>query len=322
MTFLLLSISLFLYFTFDTNFCGISRKQLFSNFKVEEIVNLSALRFGLFKGAISPTCIITFRNLQPNNEPLTYICPKPELSDEDNYRLIIEPQNISFVYQDEAQSTSYIWATLMWGGRRDANLINSLIRRPNLKSLNKEGILIKREGIIRGDRKKEQFDILDRPILENPDFPDNTFLFLDPSILPINSDPKTHSKESTDLSAFALPQIIIKQSWKKKNKRFQAVIVNSEKDAVLCSQSYITVHASKQYAGKLKAVCLTLISKLAVYYLLLSSGRFASFIPELAVDDLMQVPIPDDFRVMTKHLENIDENEIDERIYNTKFLNT
>jgi len=292
------------------------RYQLFSEFKVEEIVNLSALRFGLFRDAISPTCIITFRNLQPNNEPLTYICPKPELSDEDNYRLAIEPQNISFVYRGEAQSAPYIWATLMWGGRRDVSFIKSLIRLPNLKSLNEKGVLIKREGIIRGDRKKEQLEILGRPILENPDFPNDIFLLLNPSILPINSDPKTHSRESTDLSAFALPQIIIKQSWKKRDKRFQAVIVNSEKEPVLCSQSYLTVHASKQHSENLKAICLTVISKLAVYYLLLSSGRFASFIPELTVDDLMQLPIPEDSGVVIKNIENIDENEVDERIYN------
>jgi type I restriction-modification system DNA methylase subunit len=74
------------------------RHQLFSEFKVEEIVNLSALRFGLFRDAISPTCIITFRNLQPDGESIIYICPKPELTDEDNYRLVIEPQNISYVY--------------------------------------------------------------------------------------------------------------------------------------------------------------------------------------------------------------------------------
>ena len=84
------------------------------------------MRFGLFKDAISPTCIITLRNSQPDNEPLTYICPKPELSNEDNYRLVIEPQDISFVYPYEAQSFPSIWATLMWGGRRDLAFIEPI----------------------------------------------------------------------------------------------------------------------------------------------------------------------------------------------------
>jgi hypothetical protein len=204
---------------------------------------------------------------------------------------------------------------LMWGGRRDISLIKNLSNLPNLQSLNREGIFKKREGIIRGDRKKEQLKTLGRPILEKPDFPDNFFLFLDPSILPINTDPETDSRASTDFSAFELPQVIIKQSWKKKDKRFQAAIINSKENAILCSQSYITVHASKKYSGRLTAACLTFVSKLAVYYLLLSSGRFASFIPELTVDDLMQVPIPEDYSGMIKHLKKIDEQEVDKRVY-------
>lgn len=85
------------------------RAKLFSEFKVEEIVNLSALRFGLFKDAISPACIITLSSLPPDGAPLTYICPKPVFSNEDYYHLVIEPNDINIVYPHEAAVNSLVW---------------------------------------------------------------------------------------------------------------------------------------------------------------------------------------------------------------------
>lgn len=78
------------------------RARLFSEFKIEEIVNLSALRFGLFKDAISPACIITMSTMPPDGEPLTYICPKPVMTNEDDYHIVIEPDYINTIYPQEA----------------------------------------------------------------------------------------------------------------------------------------------------------------------------------------------------------------------------
>ena len=78
------------------------RSRLFSEFKIDEIVNLSALRFGLFKDAISPACIITMSAIPPDGEPLTYICPKPVMTNEDDYHIVIEPDYINTIYPQEA----------------------------------------------------------------------------------------------------------------------------------------------------------------------------------------------------------------------------
>lgn len=292
------------------------RKQLFSNFKIEEIVNLSALRFGLFKDAISPACIITVRNTSPDEEPLLYICPKPGYSNEDGYRVLIETQDINVIYPEESIDINnyFIWSALMWGGRRDLELIQDLNRASNFEKLEKAGIVVKRQGIIRGDRKKVQNIIVDKKILDQDQFPNGTFLFLDSESLPTNFDPETDLKSSTDFSAFALPQLIIKQSWQKKRKRFQAAIVKSDNDeAILCSKSYITVHTSEENYKVLEAACLTYISKLAVYYLLLSSGRFATFNQETNVGDLLRVPIPEITEVMAQDVKKMD--DIDPIIY-------
>jgi hypothetical protein len=58
-----------------------------------------------------------------------------------------------------------------------------------------------------GNRNKRQEVILGRRRLWKAQFPVNTFLELNSKDLPINDDPMTHSKDSTDFSAFELSQL-------------------------------------------------------------------------------------------------------------------
>ena len=271
------------------------RDLLFTEFKIEEVVNLSALRFGLFKDAISPTCIITLRITEMDNEPLTYICPKPSLMGEDDYRIIIEPQDINSIYPDEINRTPFVWATLMWGSRRDLSLMEKLATKESFEKLLAKKIAQSCQGIVRGDRQKEQAQLLNKRILESSDFPDGTFIFLEDENLPINYDPNTHSKGSTTFSGFERPQILIKQSWQANSGRFHAALVKSNlpgEQGVICSESYVSVHLPAEYLSLLEAAWLSYNSKLAVYFLLLSNGRFASYIPEVKPTDLRRVPIP------------------------------
>ena len=285
------------------------RRKLFSEFKVEEIVNLSALRFGLFQDAIAPTCIITISTNQPDGQPLSYICPKPVGSNQDDYRIVIEPDDINLIYAQEAIADSLVWTALMWGGRRDLALVRRLSREKNIEKLENEGIVVKRQGIIRGDRKKSQKHIIGRRILNSARFPNNTFLFLNIKNLPINNDPKTHSRDSTDFSAFEMPQLILKQGWQKSKGRFQAAIIQAENNeaGIICSASYISIHIPMEYFSVLESACLSYNSKLAVYYLLLSSGRFATYRPEPNVQDLLRVPIPENLKVSLNNVKNLDD---------------
>lgn len=287
------------------------RQKLFSKFKVEEIVNLSALRFGLFKNSISPSCIITVSNTHPDGEPLSYICPKPIRTHEDDYRIIIEPQDINNVYPYEVVDDSLVWTTLMWGNRRDLALVRRLSQKENLEKFKDRGVATTRQGIIRGDRSKRQESIIGRRILETKKIPKDTLLYLKAEKLPVNTDPFTHSHDSTDYTAFEMPQMILKQSYQQDVKRFQAVLIDSEEnEGVLCSGSYISVHVSEQLKQILEVACMTYNSKLSVYYLLLSSGSFASYIPKISVEDILGVPIPDKDKVLLKNVETIEDIDL------------
>ena len=270
------------------------RNNLLSAFCVEEIVNLSILRFGLFKDAISPTCVITLSVQKPTGEPITYICPKPNSNHEDNYYIRIDPQDINEIYLQEAIRQPFIWTALMWGGRRDLNLMDILSRHENLAKNELNGFVKTRQGVIPGDRGKRQDEILGRRRLWKAEFPENTFLKLNPEDLPINDDPMAHSRDSTDFSAFEIPQLILKQSWQASIGRFQAAIVDSDdqtNQGIICSDSCVSVHTTKSNIDILEIACLIYNSKLTVYYLFLSNGFFASYRPKVTVRDLLSVPI-------------------------------
>jgi hypothetical protein len=289
------------------------RERLFSIFKVEQIVNLSTLRFELFENATSPPCIVTLRPTESDDEPLIYISPKrirpaggAEVSDS-QYSVVIEPQDISLIWPDEAISQQFVWTALAWGGRRDLDLINRLKNAENLQRLLHFKRINCREGISRGEI--DYHEILQRHILETEDFPEGTFLKLSIGDLPNNNNPKVHRR--TDLEAFNLPQLLIKQGWTKLSGRFRAVICNGNTGkGAICSQSYISVHTKSNLI--LESATLSYNSILAVYFLLLTSGRLASYRPEPLVQEMRSIPLAPHLDEMLSGLRSYE--DVDDRI--------
>lgn len=270
------------------------RQRFFNEFEVVEVVNLSTLRFGLFADAIAPSCLVTYRQGPPANNLIRYVSPKPTGTAEDQFKVVIEPHDEHLVTQSEASSDPWIWTALAWGGRRDLNLIHRLASFPTLGRLWRRGLLAKRQGVIRGDRKKRQDHIVGRRILDEAEFPKGTFLRLNGEVLDVNDDPHTHSRDSSGYEAFELPQLIVKQGWRKEHGRFEAAMVDPESvdRGILCSKSYVSFHADPQNSKLLENACVIVNSKVALYYLMLTSGRFASYRPEVNVEDLLELPVP------------------------------
>jgi hypothetical protein len=293
------------------------RKKLFSSFEVMEVVNLSALRFDLFKNAISPPCIVSLKVALPKNNSVTYVSPKqiryPEAElGETNFAIVVNPSDISTLTQLEAID-GQAWATLAWGGRRDFYFINRLKQLPSLEKLKREKVAVTRRGVLRGDRKREQQTLANRRILETEDFPADMFLSLPADDLPLNTDLETDLRASTSMEAFEYPQMILKQGWTIKHGRFRASVIEpgSTEQGVLCSRIFITVHCDDE--SVLNSAVLSYNSTLCVYFMLLTSGRLASYRPEPLVEELMRVPICVNSEV---HLDALDSyEEIDRACY-------
>lgn len=277
------------------------RKQFFISFRIEEVVNLSALRFKVFnrkthatKTSVAPSCVVTFSPLCPDNVRFPYASPKltEELADE--FEIIVEPKDVKWIYPEEVVSDADIWTVLMWGDRRDKLLVRRLESCDTLSNLG-AGIGIKtRDGICFGDRKKHQRKLLGRLMLTEDGFLADDLLYLDADKLQKNDDAYTDSRASTDFSAFVYPQLLIKKGWRTDASRFKARLTKNREDGqgILCTKSYITVHVPAEQQNVIEAACLSYNSILAVYFLFLTSGRFASYRPEPLKEELLSVPIP------------------------------
>jgi len=276
------------------------RHKLFLNFKrVENVVNLAALQ--IFQDVRVPTCVLTFRNTMPDGGAFLYECPKPLRTSEDINRITIESQDIHAIYPDDIVTEPWIWSVLMWGGNRDRALMRRLKRYPNLEELKEKKVVTSRLGIMLGNRKKRVDNLLGRKHLAGAVFPtgsERLELFLRAEQLQSVTDPYIHSKDSPNLEAFELPQLLIKTSWVKKAFRFQArlVVAPPNGKGIVCSRSFISVHLSQPQEGNtslLEACCICYNSDFANYYLLLSSGNLAFDRTEPRIEDTRRLPIPD-----------------------------
>jgi hypothetical protein len=151
------------------------------------------------------------------------------------------------------------------------------------------------------------------PLLDSQTFPKGTLMYLDAAQLNVNKDPFLYKGHSKDLSAFKLPQLILKLGWRKdKDGRFKAALVKSnvELGPVICSSIYISMHAPIEYESLLESACLSLNSIIAVYFTLLSSGRFAFYRPSPNKENLLQIPIPKCKCGVLKEIERIEDVDV------------
>jgi hypothetical protein len=265
------------------------RRKLFRTFAVDEIINLSALRFGLFEAAVSPACIVTLRPTPPDGSTVRYICPKSTRLIDDEYRIIVDPYDVHDIELEAAEKESTIWATLMWGSSRVHALVRRMESLPTLKAKKAAGEALARQGIKRGKSSKREEPGIDNMPLLGEAFPADTFKWLDSTALPRNTDIEVHRKDSTDFSAFQTPQLLVKRSWTVDASRFRAAIVPPGQPAALCTASYLSVHAD---AGLLEQLWAVYSSSFAVFWLFTHSARFSGYRPEANVEELLSVPIP------------------------------
>jgi N-6 DNA Methylase len=289
------------------------RQQFFSQFKIEEIVNFSALRFGLFSHSVSPAVSVTFLPLPADNEPITYICLKPVTTNEDSFGIIIEPHDISEIYPVDAMEDT-VWSVKMWGGNRDQELIRRLRSKKTLDKLEREEIVKIRKGIVWGDRART-IDLKNRAylLLDRPNLSSSTFPYLSVNELLAIESLHIDKDDSPDLTPFQSPQLLIKKGWTVLKKRFLALLHITDPRGVVCTQSYLSVHASSEARTWLESALLGINSRMAVYYLMLTSGRFASYRPEPLVGDFKAIPLPDPQPTILDGVKTI--SDVDRKIF-------
>ena len=273
------------------------RKQLFSEYTVDEITNLSAVRRELFNDVIGPACVIVAGREHPNPETeLYYFTPKPLRVSPEATELRIEPQDVARLTHNQAACDPVVWPALALGGNRDLQLVHRLSSFPTLSKLKRQGDVQTRMGVIPGDKKKFLSELKDKPYFEATEFPEDVFLELDANSVPRWSDPRVDEGHGVaDLMPFKTPQLLIKQSYSASSGRFRAVIIKSADPewGVVCKETYLAVRDCSSDVRYLNSICIAYNCSISVYFLFLVSSRLGHYITEVPTNELTTVPIPD-----------------------------
>lgn len=295
------------------------RRQLFQTYRVEEVVNLAALRFEVFKRkshttktSISPSCIVVLAPGRPAwSDRISYVSPKRLKPLTDEFTIVVEPQDCRTLYVHEALEDPTIWTVLMWGSPRDRALLKRLVGYPTISNPGESIEVLTRQGFIYGDRTRLQPDLDGRPLFDQITFPDGSLMYLNTDRLAPARDLRLHSKDSTNFAAFEWPQLILKKGLQKGHARFQARLAQSNRRAAaVFNDNYVSIHGPQAF---LDAACLAVNSLLAVYFLKLTSGRIAAYRPAALTNELLDIPIPYPLPPRTKKAENYE--DIDEIVY-------
>lgn len=282
------------------------RARLFGSARAVEVNNFSALRFGFFSKSVGPCCVLYLSNSAPLTDDLiTYLSPKQAGID----YIQVEPADWQQVFLHEALTIPWIWTALTWGERRNVELLKRFLGEPTIDSFVTLKKLSTREGVIRGNRSHRDPLPAGRKFLKEMD--KAPLLPIHADALPDNLDLEHHSGDSSDYAAFSFPQLLIKQSWVATARRFSAKLVVSgkQKEGILCSDSYVSVHGEKELLSR---IWMVFNSRFAVWWQLLRSGQFSSYIPKPLELELRQVPIP---ALPLRHEPLVTFDEIDDAVY-------
>jgi len=273
------------------------REQFFSTNVVKTIINLSALRHILFSkqnkvngqkseksGAIGPGAAVIFSPGEPDDHSIFYCSPKPDYSPQDDWLLIIEPQDIAYVPNDEAIENDIIWKVAMWGTPRDYELIKRLSGFPNLgKICDKKG-WIHGEGFIVGNRKYEDLELFRKPYVDVRKLQRFT---IDEKSLPVNQEKHYNRWAKTKKEIFYGPHLLIKQSPKAGVGLIAALL---RKDAVF-KDAIVGIHGNESDLNELAACCLFINTNIALYYEMLTARQWLVERDAFQKEEIMDIPM-------------------------------
>ena len=138
-----------------------TRQILLKETRIEKIIEMSAVRKLIFKNAIAPASIITFRkdNTEYLNNNIKYISFKPNIFFELFNIIAVEKNDIKYVSQDFLLENDWAWKTILYGTSFDIKIIQDLKRNyDTLEKTIKDNNFIQQTGIAINSKEKEKKD--------------------------------------------------------------------------------------------------------------------------------------------------------------------
>jgi len=263
------------------------RKQFISKFNVKTIINFSALRHGLFSEAVGPGAAVIFSPDGRDWRSIFYCSPKPSYSPQDDWLLIIEPQDIAHIPKDEAIENDIIWKVAMWGTPRDYELIKRLSRHPSIGGICEKKDLKYGKGFIIRNGKHYVPELFGKPYVT----PDKLQRFaVDEKSLPPLEETHFDRYLKTKPEVFQGPHILINKSPKVDTGFIAALLKNH----AVFTQAIFGIHGKESDLNQLATFCLILNTKIALYYQMLISSNWLVERDIFENNEILNTHIPED----------------------------
>jgi type I restriction-modification system DNA methylase subunit len=120
-----------------------AQQRWLSTYKIEQVINLSDMRFYLFDGAIRPALVINYAKVPPNKQEdsIAYLVPKTEIETLKAEIISISPEDRvqiklrELLYDLEKGQAALAWKQSFWGTPRDRKFLDRLGSLPRLNDI-------------------------------------------------------------------------------------------------------------------------------------------------------------------------------------------
>lgn len=145
------------------------RKRLLTNTQLEQILEISAVRKQIFKGAVAPAAVLSFLcKKSALNHKVEYISLKPNKYLKLFGVIMIEPDDIKYVKQTLFLENDDLWKILVYGGYWDFELLSTMHKKfKTIKDVTSEHKLILKKGLQDSDGSKDASHLTGRKILDS-----------------------------------------------------------------------------------------------------------------------------------------------------------
>ncbi|MBO5070679.1 MAG: N-6 DNA methylase [Roseburia sp.] len=259
------------------------RKNLLSTIQLEQVLELSAVRKQIFKGAIAPAAVLSFLCKKSSSDhKVEYISLKPNKFLKLFGIIMIEPDDIKYVKQTLFLEHDALWKILVYGGYWDFELLSSMYENfKTIKDIASEHNLIMKKGLQDNDGdKKDASHLIGRKILDSDEAVDH--FYLNDSAYSIFNKEKIHRPRIPEI--YEAPYVLFKKGLDCADYSIKAVY--AEKN-FLYRETINCIKGSEAEKKVLLNLCGLLNSSLFSYFNLMlgsSTGieREQVFLEELA----------------------------------------
>lgn len=237
------------------------REKLLTNTQLEQVLEISAVRKQIFKGAIAPATVLSFmcKKSSPNHK-VEYISLKPNKYLKLFGIIMIEPDDVKYVKQTLFLDNDYLWKILVYGGYWDFELlINMRENFKTIKDIVSEHNLIMKKGLQDSDGNKDASHLIGRKILDSDKAIDH-FYFNDSAYSVLN---KETIRRTVIPDIYYAPYVLFKKGLDCTNYSIRAVY--TEKD-FLYRETINCIKGSETDKKVLLNLCGLLNSSLFSYF--------------------------------------------------------